>query len=149
MLKVETTLTKGTTKILSKMSPLATATNFVGQSVYASQQGLGLMEVMAGEGGKVVAASTASVLAGAAGGLQIVSEGLELYNNVKELNSALTKVEMSKAVLADQGGRDKMVSDLEAKLDKLESPSKMKKFFSTKKGRASDIKNLQAKNCSH
>lgn len=138
-------LAGGTSEILQKASPITVTTNFVAQSVYAAESGRSLVDVITAGSGAIMSKTAYFAVSGSVGGLQIISEGLDLYNNSKALNSSLKKVEMAKVLLAGPEERQKMAEDIEAKIQKLDNPGRFKKLFSTQSGRQAEKAKLAAK----
>jgi len=135
-----------TIAILQKASPAIQGGNFIAQLKMASDGGHKVSDVLAGDiAGVGIESGALSAVAGIGGGLQILSEGYELYQNYNRLDSALSRQEMSRALLASPDERQKTIAKLESQIQELNDPGRVKKFFSKKTTRQTEAANLSQK----
>ncbi len=140
---------RNTVDVVQKVTPIVSATNFIAQGVSASKTAQSFADTLSSGAGQLVQGGALTGIMVGGGALQIVSEGIELYQNVGLVNKALDRVEMARALLADGPGRDKMAAEFDKKANELENPQtrmgKIGMFFSRKSSRLEEVADLRAK----
>lgn len=140
---------RNTVDVVQKVTPIVSATNFIAQGVSASKTAQSFADTLSSGAGQLVQGSALTGIMVGGGALQIVSEGIELYQNVGQLNKSLDRVEMARALLSDGPGRDKMAAEFDKKANELENPQtrmgKIGMFFSRKSSRLEEVAELRAK----
>jgi len=118
----------------------------IAQLKMASDEGHKVADVLAGNiKGAGMDPGILSGVAGVGGGLQILSESYELYQNYNRLDSALSRQEMSRVLLASPDEREATISGLKKDIEALNNPSRTKKLFSSPEGRQLEAAKLSQK----
>lgn len=142
-------IAQGINTVSQLTTPVVSLTNVIAQTVHASNQARSLVETVSSGAGKLISGGALSGVMIAGGALQIVGEGLDMYQNVNKLNKSLNRVEMARAVLKSGPEREQMALEFEKKAQELENPQtrmgKIKNFFSRDSSRTEEIAKLKAK----
>lgn len=142
-------IAQGVNTLSQLTTPVVSLTNVIAQTVHASSQARNLVETVSSGAGQLISGGALSGVMIGGGALQIVGEGLDMYQNVNKLNKSLNRVEMARAVLKSGPEREQMALEFEKKAQELENPrtrlGKIKNFFSRNSSRTEEIAKLKAK----
>lgn len=125
---------------ISVSSPVTKVVNFTSQAVYAAKNSERFADTLMASKGTIgsTALTTVAVIGG---GLQVVSEGVELYRNYGKYKKSLSREENARAVLATPEQRQEMAAKLLAEAAELDKP----KWYSRKSTREASAAELRAK----
>ncbi|PIQ24244.1 hypothetical protein COW36_10515 [bacterium (Candidatus Blackallbacteria) CG17_big_fil_post_rev_8_21_14_2_50_48_46] len=129
--------------LLQKISPLTSFANLIAQISRAKSHTDSWKEALThlDKADKLVKGAPLNIIAGVAGGLQIIAEGAELVQNYSKRKQALSRMETARLTLASPEERTQYVSKLQKQLGEVQSGH----WYTSKSSRLKKAEALQEK----